>query len=490
MGPHEEKPVSRFPSAKFRLRLITGARQSGTGVEVAGGFVDKPSEETGAGLREIQVLPETRAISPRAWWTLFMLCMLYALSLVDRMSLTLFVTPLKRELSISDIQLGLLFGPAFAVSYCLSGLWLAWRADRGNRRRLIVMGVSAWSLSTILSGVASSFTMLVLCRLGLAIGEGVLVPCAYSLLPEMFPVRRRVLATSIFNAAGAMGAGGALYFTALLINAVGHFKTEFGINPSFADWRLVLICAGILGLIGASVYALTTREPTRMNANAGKAIPVSAVWHHIRDHGATYAGLFAGSLCLTTSYAFSNWSPTVLERNYGYTASGAGHLLGLWTGCAGLLGIFIAPLLAESLRRGRGVAINMRVAAVLLALGTSLYSLAPYQSTVTGYVSLLFAATLCLSGCTGICLTAYQILTPRRVIGTIVATHLTIGTIGGLGLGPPLAAWMGENLFGGLDGLAHALSLVAVLVGLPTSLALILGSLTLRASAELKEYLR
>src|SRR5690606_10306357 len=144
-------------------------------------------------------------------WMLVLLCGLYILSLIDRMALSLFVAPLKADLAVTDFQLGLLFGTVFALVYCASGVWLARLADRGNRKRLIVAGVTLWSASTILSAFAADFTMLVVCRMGLAVGEAVLVPCAYSLLADIFPKRRRVLATSIFVAIGAAGSGASLF---------------------------------------------------------------------------------------------------------------------------------------------------------------------------------------------------------------------------------------------------------------------------------------
>jgi predicted MFS family arabinose efflux permease len=112
----------------------------------------------------------------RAWMTLCLLGLLYLVSFVDRFILALLVQPLKQDLGISEVQLGLLFGTAFALFYALLGLPFARLADRYDRRRLILAGAVLWSLSTIASGFANSYGWLVLLRVGLAIGEAALTP--------------------------------------------------------------------------------------------------------------------------------------------------------------------------------------------------------------------------------------------------------------------------------------------------------------------------
>lgn len=121
---------------------------------------------------------------------LVLLCA-YVLSYIDRQILALLVGPIKADLGLSDTQIGLLQGLAFAVLFAIAGLPLGWWADRGDRRRIIAMGVGVWSLMTALCGTARSFTHLFLARAGVGIGEAALVPAAYSMISDLVPPERR-----------------------------------------------------------------------------------------------------------------------------------------------------------------------------------------------------------------------------------------------------------------------------------------------------------
>jgi len=413
---------------------------------------------------------------PPAMWMLFLLCSLYVLSLIDRMVLSLFVAPLKVDLAVTDFQLGLLFGTVFAAVYCFSGVWLARLADRGNRQLLIVAGVTLWSVSTILSAFASSFTMLVACRMGLAVGEAVLVPCAYSLLADTFPSRRRILATSIFVAIGSAGSGAAFFLTAYAIGIAEFLVAHEWLPASLSVWRIVLVIVGVPGLFTAALFLLTTREPTRTGPPDAARPSLGDVWRHICGHHFIYAGLGAGALAQSVTYVLATWSPTVLQRNYGYTAAEAGFYLGVPYSLATLAGILMAPQVAERLRRGGSTSVTLAVAAVFLAAGIALATLAAFRPTPEEYILLFCLAMICLSGCGGICITSYQIVTPKNMIGTLVALHLTIIYIGGLGIGPAVAAWIGEFGIGGQQGLGQALSLFSLIVGVPMTLAMLWSS--------------
>ena len=123
----------------------------------------------------------------RAWTMVLVLMAAYAVGFVDRQILTLLVEPLRRDLGITDTQFSLLSGLAFTLFYTLMGVPLAWLADRGSRRNLIMWSVGVWSLMTAACGVAGSFLQLFAARVGVGIGEAGLSPAAYSLIADSFP---------------------------------------------------------------------------------------------------------------------------------------------------------------------------------------------------------------------------------------------------------------------------------------------------------------
>ena len=113
-----------------------------------------------------------------AWYTVAVLLLAYTLSFIDRMILTLLVAPIRAALDISDTQVSLLIGLAFALFYTLLGLPIAWIADRWNRRNLILIGVALWSAMTAGCGFAGSYATLFLARMGVGVGEAALSPAA------------------------------------------------------------------------------------------------------------------------------------------------------------------------------------------------------------------------------------------------------------------------------------------------------------------------
>lgn len=115
----------------------------------------------------------------------------YTLSYVDRQILSMLVEPIKRDLQVSDTQIGLLQGFAFAVFYTLVGIPMGRLADRGERRRIIAWGIFFWSLATALCGLAKTYGQLFVARIGVGAGEAALGPAAYSMIADSFPPERR-----------------------------------------------------------------------------------------------------------------------------------------------------------------------------------------------------------------------------------------------------------------------------------------------------------
>jgi MFS family permease len=124
----------------------------------------------------------------RRWWTLAILTGLYSLSFLDRQVMSLLVNAIRADLRITDFQIGLLQGPAFALFYVSFGLLFGWIVDRLSRRPVIFVGVAIWSLAAMACGLARNFAQLFGARLGLGAGEAALTPAAYSILSDSFPL--------------------------------------------------------------------------------------------------------------------------------------------------------------------------------------------------------------------------------------------------------------------------------------------------------------
>src|SRR3546814_1245193 len=147
---------------------------------------------------------------------------MYWLSVLDRFMISLLVGPIKADLGISDTQLGLLNGFAFAITFCLFGLVAGAVSDRFSRRWVIFSGVSFWSISTALCGTAQNFWHLLTARVGVGAGEAALSPAATSMLTALFPRERLTLAIAVFSIGSTIGAGCAFLFGGLIIEEIGR----------------------------------------------------------------------------------------------------------------------------------------------------------------------------------------------------------------------------------------------------------------------------
>jgi len=413
------------------------------------------------------------ASSPRAlggaWWAVALLGLLYVLSFVDRVILALLVAPLKADLGVSDLQLGLLFGPAFAVFYALLGLPIARLADRGNRRNLIVAGVLLWGLATVASGFAGTFWLLMALRIGLAVGEAALTPSAYSLIGDLFPPEQRARAASVYSAAGMAGASGAYILGAMVVQGVGAAATAGHAFPLSA-WQLVLVIVGAPSLLCGLLFAMTVREPPRMQAT--ETTPgLGEAAAYLRTRARLFIGLFAGAgLTQAVGYAHSAWGPELLRRQFDLSIQQAGYAFGLAGLVAGLSGTLAAPQLTRILEwRGRRDAIALS-SMICVALGGSFAVAAPLQSSATTFLVFHACGAFFLVGAANNVIVSLQTLAPGRMRATFVALVLMCITLLGLGIGPTAAAAISSSLDPAGGALGPALSMLAPAVCLPAFL--------------------
>ena len=160
----------------------------------------------------------------RAWTVVVLLLLAYAVSLIDRQVLSLLVQPIKASLDISDTQISLLHGLAFAIFYTMFGILIGRAVDKYNRRNIIVAGITLWCLATIACGLASSFAGLFIARMFVGVGEATLSPAAFSMIADYFPPERRARAMSVFSTGVFVGSGLALILGGAAIEATGQYS--------------------------------------------------------------------------------------------------------------------------------------------------------------------------------------------------------------------------------------------------------------------------
>ena len=204
--------------------------------------------------------PEAKA-SSYSWYVLFVLVLVYVLNFIDRQILSILAVDIKKDLGLTDSDLGFLGGAAFAVFYALFGVPLGRLADNWNRKRLLAIGLALWSTMTALSGFARDQLTLSLARMGVGVGEASASPTAYSLISDYFPKRQRATALAVYSSGLYIGGGVSLLIGAK-IGQLWNAAYPGGGPLGLVGWQAAFLAVGIPGLLMA-LWVLTLREPVR-----------------------------------------------------------------------------------------------------------------------------------------------------------------------------------------------------------------------------------
>ncbi len=198
-----------------------------------------------------------------SYYVLGLLIVIYAFNFLDRQIITILAPSLKEDLGLTDAQLGLLFGTAFALFYALFGIPLAKLADGWNRVKTISLGLTVWSGMTAISGMATNFAQLGAARIGVGIGEASASPAAYSLLQDYFPKEKRATALAFYSSGIYVGVGASLIFGGAVIAYWDSHFTPATRPFGLAGWQATFLAFGIPGLLLAALMLFTVREPVR-----------------------------------------------------------------------------------------------------------------------------------------------------------------------------------------------------------------------------------
>jgi MFS family permease len=430
--------------------------------------------------------------SPTAmgWWTLVVLVALSAVSYVDRQIISLMVAPIRADLQVSDFQISLLQGIAFALFFATFGLPLGWLVDRAQRRLVIFGGVVVWSLATAASGLATSFGHLFLARLMVGAGEAALAPAAYSMIADLFPRRRLAFALSIFNIGGATGSALAVFLGGLLITSLSHLSFAPGGGEPLATWQLAFITVGLPGLVLAFLIFLV-REPAR-SASLAKAPAgdMAELWDFVKSRRAFLACHFVGFGCMSAlGYAAMNWLPVYMMRHFGVPVAQAGALVGVIIVCSIPGGLIASAVVDRLFARGRSDAHLFLY--VFIALGLAVLGPASFFTDSLPLFVVMMAGVMFLAAAPGTASAAVQITTPPRLRGRVSAIYLFVYQMVGLGLGPSVVAAFTDYVFKDDAMVGYSMGATIAIFGVAAALLFALGQGPMRravlASSEVRE---
>jgi MFS family permease len=401
-------------------------------------------------------------VAQRAYFTTAMLSIGYALSYIDRLLPNLMIEPIKADLQLSDTQVSLLSGLSFAILYSIAAIPLARLADSWSRRGVIVIGLILWGAATALCGLASSFAIFFLMRMGVGLGEAGLTPAAYSLLADLFPPGKRARPTGIFVLSTALGSGVALLAGAVGLDFADSLRSQGGWWASIASWRLVLIWTG-LATLALVPFMIFIADPKRVTHNA-EVTPFREVLSEIWKHRRAYSPLMVGIPVINlAAYGALAWVPTFFIRTHGWSIQEAGLAVGGASIVGGIIGGIAGSWFIDYLnRRSASAALLFCVGAVAGCLALSVGLVVVSNASIQITFVLILSGLVLPIGVTGaVCL---QDVARPAVRAQVSSIYLMLAAIVGVGLGPTLVAVFTDFVFANEGMLGWSIASVWLLV--------------------------
>jgi len=362
--------------------------------------------------------------------TLWLLLTVYVFNFIDRQIVNILAEPIARDLDLSDTQIGLMTGLAFALFYTVLGIPIARLADRPttHRPRLIALALAVWSGMTALCGVAQNFWQLLLARIGVGVGEAGCTPPAHSLISDMVPPDKRASALAFYSLGIPIGS--------LLGMVIG------GLLADYLGWREAFVVVGLPGVTLALVVWFVLKDPRRSDAAAilqakaaAPSLPLRQALAEVMGSRAYMLLVCAGSGAAFLSYGKTTWTTIFFQRTHELTAGQTGLWFGIIGGVGGILGTWLGGYLADryGARNRRHV---LTAPAVGMALAIPLAIAAYHAPNWPLALVLIFLPQVFNSLYYGPCYSAAQGLVPIRARAIAAAALLFFQNLIGLGLGP------------------------------------------------------
>jgi MFS family permease len=391
-----------------------------------------------------------------ALYVVVVICLVAIIAMIDRSLLNLLIEPIKKDLAISDTQVSLLQGFAFALFYAFIGIPLARMADNTNRVMIIFWGMIVWTAAMGLSGLATSFAMLFMARMLLGVGEATLTPAGYSLLSDYFDKRVLSRVISAFIAAGFLGTGLALVFGGAVygwIEARGAW--ELPLVGTLAPWKVALLMTTLPGVFGALLF-LSVREPPRhrstalvsKSATADTPVSLGELFSYMaanwRPLGAIIFGLTAFA---SVGFGIGSWTPAFLIRTYGMSPADVGFTYGVIYSVSATAGVLAGGWFSDWLL-ARGYAdSNLRVglysAIIVLPFVLAFPLLGDQFWSLVLLVPVSFFTALPFGAGTA----SMPLMVPNRIRAQIVAIYLFTANLLGVSVGPTAVALLTDIVF-------------------------------------------
>lgn len=375
------------------------------------------------------------------------LAVVLSLAYVDRQLLVVLIEPIRKELGLSDTQIGIMTGAAFALVYGTLGMPLARLADRTSRRGVLVGAVVVWSLMTCVCGLAQNVWQMILARMGVGAGEAGCIPPAHSLIASITPAPRLSFAMSVYSIGVPAGV--------LIGMVVGGWLGEW------LGWRMAFLVAGLPGVLVALLVRFGIREPA--SSAQLKAVKQPPIWvaAKVTLRGPMPLVLIGSGLISLSVGALLVWTPSLLARSTALGVGAIGAWLGLVIGVSGAAGMLFGGVIGDRLGKvGPRWRLMTAAGAGLLAAAASVGML--HQTTASGTLIFLVLPILLGMSPTGVTNAVIQSLAPESLRAFSASLLIFANTAFGIALGPLVVGVISDALNVDADGQSLKAALVVV----------------------------
>jgi MFS family permease len=408
-------------------------------------------------------MPANVARAPRsAWFTLGAILIILMFGFVDRQVLTLVAAPMSKALHITDAQLGLVQGLAFALFALLATYPLAWAADRVDRRWVLGFCIALWSVGTAACGLARNFTQLFLAAVAIAAGEAGLGPIALSVIPDMFEGRERVLANSINYFASYLGISAALILGGAAISGLDAVRGSLpaALQP-IATWRIAFFLVATPAPVFILLTAFTSLRRAHHTAQAADDGGDTNLLRFLRSHASALTLVFVGLALFSMAFGgFLVWLPVAAARLFGATPAQNGLGMGLATGCGMMGGVLAGTLLLRRYSALIGAIASIRIGWLALLTTTPVLFLFPFATSALQVYLLM--GVLMFSGTLFGCLVPniLQSLAPPLLRARVFGIYAILNTLIA-GASPSIVGILSDRI-GGPRAILFALAIAAL----------------------------
>lgn len=406
-----------------------------------------------------------------AWYVVVLLTLAYILSYLDRWVMSLLVELIKADLQLTDTEMGLLLGFAFALFYATMGIPIGWLADRFSRRTLIGIGITIWCAATAAAGLARNYAQLFTSRMLVGVGEATLGPCALSLITDYFPPGKRGRAIAFYTGAVSIGSGIAYLVGGQIFQwAAARPELVLPIVGTIRPWQIVFIVVGLPGLVIAALM-MTVREPVRTgtaaNAEMGsEKVGFPTALRYLLRRWRSFGGVFG---CMTgiTIMAYSHaWLPAYFSRTWDWDIPKFSVWNGIGLLIVGPLSVNAGGWLADRLQikgYSDGPVIVLMLGLGIMVPTSIIFPLMPTaESSFAVYLLTIVGAAMS----TATAPTALVSIAPGQIRSqTIALFYLTISLLGAV-IGPSSVAFFTDAVFGDEASIKYSMAMVPAMVGL------------------------